>query len=191
MNKIEALIAELICGDDKRAEVAASELVSFGKRAIPALLHLLESEQEDIRWWAIRTLAEIQDECIPPVLIESLNDPDETIRHCAALALRYHPNEAAIPTLIAALNSPDSLLAQLAADALIAIGKSAVEPLIEVVQGSNQSARLEAVRALAKIADTRAIPTLYAVLDENSAALEYWANEGLERMGVGMLYFKP
>jgi hypothetical protein len=40
------------------------------------------------------------------------------------------------------------------------------------------------------IGDTRAVPGLFEAL-EGSALQEYWAEEGLERMGVGMvLIFK-
>jgi HEAT repeat protein len=51
--------------------------------------------------------------------------------------------------------------------------------------------RLEAVRALAYIGDKRSIPQLFQALDEDSAMLEYWANEGLQKMGIGMMFYKP
>ena len=40
-------------------------------------------------------------------------------------------------------------------------------------------------------ADTRAIPALFKALEDESAIAQYWADEGLERMGVGQVYFKP
>ena len=52
-------------------------------------------------------------------------------------------------------------------------------------------ARLEAVRALSKIGDQRSIPALFECLDDSSALIEYWAGEGLEKMGVGMVFYKP
>ena len=51
--------------------------------------------------------------------------------------------------------------------------------------------RLEAARALSEIGDTRAIPVLFKALEEGSVVLEYWASEGLEKMGVGMTFFEP
>ena len=44
---------------------------------------------------------------------------------------------------------------------------------------------------LAKIGDERAIPVLFEALDDSSALIEYWASEGLEKMGVGMVFYKP
>jgi phycocyanobilin lyase beta subunit len=93
--------------------------------------------------------------------------------------------------LIQALSASDRLLARLAGDALIAIGEDAVPALIEVIENNPQPARLEAVRALSAIGDTRAIPILIKVLDQDSAIMEHWAGQGLEKMGVGMVFFKP
>jgi HEAT repeat protein len=74
---------------------------------------------------------------------------------------------------------------------LAAIGSPAVESLIQVVEEGPHLARLEAARALAKIGDTRSIPVLFNTFDQDSALVEYWANEALEKMGVGMSFFKP
>jgi HEAT repeat protein len=136
-------------------------------------------------------MAEIHDPHTPALLLQALHDPEPDVRHCAALALRKQPAPEAVADLAACLPSADRLLAHLAADALIAAGKAAVPALLEVMQTGPQAARLEAVRALAGIGDTSTVPALFAALDEESALMEYWAGEGLERMGVGMAFFKP
>jgi HEAT repeat protein len=89
------------------------------------------------------------------------------------------------------MGSQDALLARLAANALACTGADAVPALLEVLEKGEQALRLEAARALAHIGDERSIPALFKALDEDSALMEYWANEGLERMGVGMVFFKP
>ncbi|MFC1923374.1 HEAT repeat domain-containing protein, partial [Chloroflexota bacterium] len=111
--------------------------------------------------------------------------------HCAALALRYQADPDAIPTLIHRLSLPDRLMARLAADALIATGDESVPALLEVMENKSQPARLEAARALGEIGDPRAIPALFKALDDDSAILEHWAGEGLEKMGIGMVFFNP
>jgi HEAT repeat protein len=95
-----------------------------------------------------------------------------------------------VAALVTALQSGDQLLAYLVGNALISTGAAAVPALIEMMQSGTPAARLEAARALATIADPRAIPALFHALDEGSV-LNYWATLGLERMGVGMIYFKP
>lgn len=185
------LLSQLTRGDDQMAETAALALADLGIQILPSLQTLLHSPDPDARWWGTRILAELDSPQAAPLLVESLQDEDVSVRQCAALALSYHPFAPAIAQLLATLSNPDHLLARLAADALIASGGMAVPALLEVMQTGPQAARLEAVRALALIGDTRAIPTLFAALDEDSALIEYWADEGLQRMGVGMTFFKP
>ena len=56
---------------------------------------------------------------------------------------------------------------------------------------SSQSARILALRALAELRDHRAIPVMMQVMEEDSVLLQHWAKEGLERLGLDMVYIKP
>jgi hypothetical protein len=47
------------------------------------------------------------------------------------------------------------------------------------------------LRALAEIKDHRAIPVMMKVMEEDSALLQHWAKEGLDRLGLDMVYMKP
>jgi hypothetical protein len=47
------------------------------------------------------------------------------------------------------------------------------------------------LRTLAEIRDHRAIPVLMKSMNEESAVLQYWAQTGLERLGLDMVYIKP
>jgi HEAT repeat protein len=193
--RLEDLLVELLSGDDGRAEAAVegivAQLEAQPSQALPALQEVLGAPQADHRWWAARALAAISHPQVSPLLLKALGDPDASVRQCAALGLRLHPYPQAIPALIDALDDQDRLVATLAAGALVRLGEAAVPALLEVMQSDSQPARLEAARALAEIGDLRAVPALFAALDEGSALMEYWASEGLERMGVGMVYFKP
>jgi HEAT repeat protein len=185
------LLTEFTCGSDQRADVAALQLAADGSKSLPILKGFLQDPNEEVRWWAVRSLAEIHDPEVIPLLLQALNDPKPAVRQCAALALRHQTDPAAIHPLIQALSLPDRLMARLAADALIAIGEETVPALIDVLQNNSQGARLEAARALGEIGDPRAIPALFNALDEDSAILEHWAGESLEKMGVGMVFFNP
>ena len=198
---VDHFLAELSCGNDSRAEQAVKQISSFPQAQLQPILQslhaLLFSPISDRRWWAVRALAEIHDPRVPGWLADTLSDPDAGVRQCAALGLRQQPAAQAVPALVKALHDRDSLVARLAGEALAANGEPAVLPLIEVLRGSsrvptnvNPHARREAARALAAIGDPRAVPALYAVLEDDSALLVYWAEQGLERMGVGMVYFK-
>ena len=186
-----SLLIQLTSGDDQRAEAAALALADLGEKILPTLRSLLLSPNPEVRWWATRALAELDTPLVVPLLIKSLQDVAIPVRQCAALALSYRPHDSAVTYLVAVLNEPDRLLAHLAAVALIANGAAAVPALLEVIQSGPQAARLEAVRALALIGDHRTIPVLFEALDDDSAMVEYWADEGLQRMGVGMTFFRP
>jgi HEAT repeat protein len=191
MKDLQKLMDELICGDEQRAEAAVHQIAAHGEKAAVLLVELYRHPDADVRWWALRTIAEIPSEQSKNTLINGLGDEDSSVRYCAVLGLRQQPTTEAIPTLIDLLNNPDQLLARLASDALIQSGEGAVPALLAVMENGPQNARLEAVRALAHIGDKRSIPELFSALEEGSAMLEYWANEGLEKMGVGMVFFKP
>jgi len=191
MEQLSELLAWLSCGDDAQAELALPHLAAWGPAVVPALQERLSHPEAEVRWWAVRALAEVQDERVPALLVRALSDPDRGVRWCAGLALRTHPTPQAVPALLAMLASGDALTRRLAGDALTAIGSPVVPQLLNLLQQGDPWTQLEAVRALAKIGDERAIPALFEATDSNSALIEYWANEGLEKMGVGMVFFKP
>ena len=192
MNDLQHLLDELLSSEEARAEKAVVALMEAGQDAIPALLDLAHSSDVDSRWWAIRTLAQsplCQSEWLIPFL---LNDSAPEVRQCAALGLAVKPEAAAIRPLVQALSDADALTANLAMNALVKIGKDSVTALIERVNDkSSQSVRILALRALAELRDHRAIPVMMQVMEEDSVLLQHWAREGLERLGLDMVYIKP
>jgi HEAT repeat protein len=188
---LSEIISAFTSGSDQVADQAARELAASGALSLDVYQLLLADPRPDVRWWAVRSLAEIHSPEIILPLIDAMDDPQNEVRQCAVLALQKQPDARAIPPLVVLLKDSDQLLRRLAGDALIAAGNDAVPDLLEVLAGSHQQARIEAARALALIGDTRAIPDLFKALDSDSALLEYWAGDGLERMGVGMVFFSP
>ncbi len=97
------------------------------------------------------------------------------------------------------------MVGSLAVNALVKIGVQAVPALVAVVKRrpageddqrevagtASQSARIHALRALAELRDHRAIPIMMKVMEEDSVLLQHWAKEGLERLGLDMVYIKP
>lgn len=194
---IPGLIADLKSGEDDRAEAAVYALASQGSRAVTALRELIAGQdgksaaEVDARWWAVRALAEIPGPETSQALRTALTDPEASVRQGAALGLRSQPDPSCTSDLIAALDDSDPLTAQIAGDALIALGSQAVPALIDTLENGSTASRLGAARALALIGDPQAIPALFRCLDSDSMVLEHWVSEGLDRMGVGMAFFKP
>ncbi|MEW6566655.1 MAG: HEAT repeat domain-containing protein [Chloroflexota bacterium] len=191
MADLTSLLGELTSGDDARAEVAVAGLAAAAPEVTPRLLELLESQDADHRWWATRSLAAIDEPEARAGLVRALADAEPSVRQCAALGLRHHPIPEAIPHLITMMAEANCLSARLAAEALAALGAVAVPKLLEAATSGPSHVRIEAARALARMEDPQAVPALMALLDDPSAVVQYWVEEGLDRMGLGMVYFEP
>ena len=184
------LLADLTSGNESSAETAVSGLIELGDEAFQALHEMLNSENTDHRWWALRTLAQAP-QSQARWLLPFLTDSAVEVRQAAALGLCSHPDETAIKPLIQALSDDNSIVSSLAGKALVAIGKQATPFLIEIPRDAPQTARINAIRALAEIADHSAIPALMAALEEDSVMIRHWAEEGLVRLGLDMVYLIP
>jgi len=188
LHTLEEAIAN---GDDLRAEEAARSVGPLGDAALPALTEWQASPDRDRRWWAVRALAAVGTPRAVAALIAALEDPDPDVRACAVVGLAsLRPSEAVEP-LVSHLSDPSAYVARLAADALARIGTPAVPALIVALGDENVAARAGAARALCAIRPQEAIPALCAALDDPSALVTYYAEEALEQMGVGMVFFSP
>jgi HEAT repeat protein len=191
---LQDVLNELNSGNDERAEKVIPSIVGLGVAAIPALLELTHSSSEEQRWWAVRALA-ASPHTRTEDLLPLLNDSAPSVRAAAALAISLHPQEMAVSALIRTLADADSMTAGLAGNALVKIGRPAVAQLIELMNAGNQKTPLHIqiliLRTLAEIRDHRAIPVFMKSMNEESAVLQYWAQTGLERLGLDMVYIKP
>ncbi len=189
-NSVDKLLVELTSGDEARAEAAALQLAEAGEPALRALEPLLHAEDADHRWWAVRTLGQMQ---APRMdwMIRALGDASADVRAAAALGLGTHPTVDAAAGLVAVLDDDDSIVSILAVDALIAIGQDAVPALLDAFPRLNARGRIQGMRALADLRDHRAIQLMLNSTEADSAMLRYWAEAGLERLGLNMVYIKP
>ena len=168
-----------------------AEVPQHGIAALDYLLQLQTSDVADHRWWATVALASLEDERARATLIESLWDDEGPVRQAAVAGLRQHPDVRAVPALVELLGDEDRLLARLAAGALAAHGIEAVEALIVAMRSDDPKVRIEATRALGEVNDPSAIPALFAALNDRSVVVVHLAEVGLERLGVGMVFFEP
>ncbi len=191
---IEALLAEFASGADERAEAAAHQLAAQGNAALAALTALLTGPAaigDDKRWWAARTLALLDAPESEGLLLGLLADADPALRACAIAGLGERGTEAAAPALGDLLADPSPYLARLAGDALARLGRPAVGALTIALQDPHSAQkRAQAARALGLIKAPETIPALFHALEDESALVQYWADEALDRLGVGMVYFK-
>jgi Uri superfamily endonuclease len=190
-NEIDELLEVLLSGDENNREGAAIALGRFGPAAAEPLATLLADGDADTRWWAARALAEVGRHGGVAPLVNSLDDADPDVRACAALALGRIGDASAAPALAAKLADDSAFVASIAADALSMIGEPAVATLADLLSDENTHARLLAVRALGRIRSQSAIGPLFGVLEDSSYLVRHYAQEALEALGVGMIFFAP
>ncbi len=191
MQGLSSLLSELTSGDDQQAENAVLGLIQLGEPALHALLNLVDHEDSDHRWWAVRTISGFDHPSAGDALCQSLSDPDPGVRYCAAVGLRLIPTPDAIAPLIEALESDDRLFARLAGDALAALGTPAIPALSKSLQSANPAVRGDAARTLALMEVPETISLLFAAAEDPSTMVQHWIEEGINRLGVGMIFFDP
>jgi len=137
---------------------------------LPDLIAQLSSGDDEQAQVAVEALSAWGESALPELRdLYARGDVDS--RWWAVRALAEVDSVDTAPGLAVALSDPDEAVRQCAALGL----RKRPDPAL----------------VLALIGDPQTIPALFAALQEDSALMEYWANEGLERMGVGMAFFKP
>jgi HEAT repeat protein len=183
------LLEELFSGDDARAAAAAR---LAGQDELPALLEALQGHEADRRWWAACALAHVPGEAATEALIGLAADLDANVRAAVVHGLGQRDAPEVVTPLLSTLADPSEYLARLATDALIRVGRPAVPSLIRALEQDPQPrVRANAARALALIRDPVAIPALFRALQDASALVQSWAEDGLEKLGAGQVYFRP
>jgi HEAT repeat protein len=178
-------------GDDARTERAALALSHAGDAVLPPLRDLLADADPDRRWWAARALAAVGTLAAQEQLVTVLADPDPDVRACAAQGLGDLRAGEAVAGLVRCLADAAPLVSRVAADSLARIGSPAVPALIAALQAEETLVRAGAARALSIVRPEEAVTALCAALDDPCAIVTYYAEEALERMGVGLVLFYP
>jgi HEAT repeat protein len=146
-----AVVAALSDPDPLVRRTAAAAMSTLRTPSgVGALSRSLSDPQAEVRVEAVRALGMVDDDGVPPVLIAALKDPELRVREMAAEALTRWHSPAVARRLAAALAAPD--LRRPAGDVLVRMGKTAVEPLIEVITGDDVEAAAAAGALLERIA---------------------------------------
>jgi len=188
---LKVFLDSIAAGDDARTEEAALAVGRLGDVPLSALRDLLQDPDPDRRWWAARALAAVGTKGARTLLIAALSDSDTDVQACATQGLGELQAEEAVPQLVRCMATPSSFVSRIASDSLARIGRPAVPALIAALKGGEAPARSGAARALRIIQPQEAIPALCAALDDPSAVVTHYAEEALERMGVGLVLFRP
>ncbi|MDZ8080137.1 MAG: HEAT repeat domain-containing protein [Nostoc sp. DcaGUA01] len=173
-------ISMLEMGDFQQRWEITKVLTNLGNIAIPPLIEILKDEDvdEELRWYAARTLGEFQHPNAITALVELLkNDEDEELKAIAATALGKM-GTVAINSLTELLIDEDTRL--LAVRSLCCIPQTeTIAPLLSVVQDPQPAIRTAAIAALTNFDDERVPPVLLNALDDVAATVRCAAVAGL------------
>jgi len=173
---VEALTRML---DDKdRAFTAVRCLDDIGRPAESALRQCLTNSNSQVREWGVSALAGATDdvEIYISRISGCLKDPEALVRLSTVRAIGGQDNapELAVPILISALNDPDAHVSAQAADSLGGFSTNsmgAISALTTQIKQGEQTRSSSAMKALAAIAPTEAIPVLSNTVVNGTAAL--------------------
>ncbi|MFN6461172.1 MAG: HEAT repeat domain-containing protein [Nostoc sp. DedVER02] len=167
-------------GDFQQRWEITKVLTHLGNVAIPPLIDILKDEdaEEELRWYAARTLGEFQQpEAIAPLVELLKSDEDEELKAIAATALGQM-GTVAIAALSELLLNEDTRL--LAVRSLSCIPQTeTITPLLSVVQDPQATIRTAAIEALSSFHDERVPPILLNALDDIAATVRRAAVLGL------------
>jgi HEAT repeat protein len=203
---IQALLDAVAADDDEQAEQVVRAFATL-PGVLPALRPLLDDDDENRRWWAVRGLALIGGDEAERLLVEHLSDPDEPTRCAAALGLGELRSEAALPALMAALADASGWVRDSAADALSMIGVPALPGLVEAMKDTRDGIRVRASRAIGRTVGPAlagktlneygreylpALTSLYAALNDTNRLVRTNAYDTLNGLGLfDQVYIAP
>ncbi|OCQ94758.1 PBS lyase [Nostoc sp. MBR 210] len=167
-------------GDFQQRWEVTKFLVRLGNIAIAPLVEILEDEEaeEELRWYAARTLGEFQHpDAIAPLVELLKTSEDEELKAIAATALGQM-GSLAISELSELLKQDDTRLLAVRSLAYIRTPET-ITLLLTVVQDTEVAVRATALEALSSFHDERVPPVLINALDDVVATIRRIAVLGL------------
>lgn len=179
LRAVEPLINSLSDPNNFVRGNAARALGKIGdRRAVMPLINILDDNGFDVHSSALEGLKGIGEPAVRP-LIEVIYS-DENLRGYAVLAL-IEIGEPAVKHLIELLKSDVEQISNFGYNAIAKIGKSSVEPLIDVLADPDEDLRIDAISLLGEMRDERAVLPLIEALRDNVTI--YAASDALIKTG--------
>jgi serine/threonine-protein kinase len=144
-----------------------------GPRVVDAVIELIRDEDEDVRRAAIEILNQTKDERAVNFLIQATKDKDWWVSERAVDALAEIGSKKAIPTLLELLNADNTRSLPTIARALGKIGDPRViEPLVKLLDRPEKEIKVEAIGALARLADDKRADTVRSYIQSAGSATQ-------------------
>jgi serine/threonine-protein kinase len=176
-------LLEVIADSDWWVRTRAADALGKigGPKVVDAVLALIKDENQDIRRAAIEILNQTKDERAVAQLIEATRDPDWWVSERAVDALAEIGSSKALPRFVEMLQGEAKSLPTV----IRAIGRigdqKSLESLIPMLSRPENEIKVEAISALAKLADERRADTIRSRLQAVSTAGEGTLSQAVAR----------
>jgi HEAT repeat protein/tRNA A-37 threonylcarbamoyl transferase component Bud32 len=176
-------LLEVIADSDWWVRTRAADALGKigGPRVVDAVLALVKDENQDIRRAAIEILNQTKDERAVAQLIEATKDPDWWVSERAVDALAEIGSGKALPRFIEMLGGEVKSLPTV----IRGIGKigdqKSIEHLLPMLQRPESEVKVEAIAALARLADERRAETIKVRLQAIPAGGEGTISQAVAR----------
>jgi HEAT repeat protein/tRNA A-37 threonylcarbamoyl transferase component Bud32 len=176
-------LLEVIADSDWWVRTRAADALGKigGPRVVDAVLTLIKDENQDIRRAAIEILNQTKDERAVAQLIEATRDPDWWVSERAVDALAEIGSTKALPRFIDMLQGEAKSLPTV----IRAIGKigdqKSLEALLPMLSRPENEVKVEAIAALAKLADERRADTIRVRLQAVSTSADGTLSQAVAR----------
>ena len=176
---LDLAIEVFVLGDFHQRWDIAKVFPQLGQSAIAPLIDILEDEDadEELRWYAARTLGEFNHPEAIAALVELLKTGESEELSAMAAAALGNIGSGAVAALTELLASDTRLLAVRSLSHIRR--KETIAPLLSVVQDPQIDIRAAAIEALSSFHDPRIPPVLLSALDDIAAPVRREAVIGL------------
>ncbi len=166
-------LLQVIKDDDWWVRTRAADALGRigGPRVVDAVIELVRDEDEDVRRAAIEILNQTKDERAVNFLIEATKDKDWWVSERAVDALAEIGSKKALPALMELLNASNTRSLPTIARALGKLGDARViEPIVRLLERPEKEIKVEAINALARLADDKRADTVRGYIQAAGAA---------------------
>ncbi len=162
---------------------AANSLIAIGELSIEPLMSVVNSENEDIRFWSIKILGTLGGAGISS-LARLLDDADRDLRLHVVRSLCINPAPGIVDPLITALGDADWSVRKHAAEGLQKVGPPAVAKLQKAFQDNlnamgNDDICFWAIKVLGFILKKDALPAFISLLRHEDKNIRFYAVGGI------------
>lgn len=165
-------LLQVIKDDDWWVRTRAADALGKigGPRVVDAVIELIKDEDEEVRRAAIEILNQTKDERAVNFLIEATRDKDWWVSERAVDALAEIGSKKAVPVLLELLASNNTRSLPTVARALGKIGDTRViEPMVKLLDRPEKEIKVEAINALARLADDKRADTVRSYIKATGA----------------------